>query len=129
MTLSLPADVELFADDYDQLRTPGVYCLTLTAPEDVTTAWEAHFEHRPPWVDHVAMADAVYYVGAAKDVLARLEDHRDGEVRKASILRVCSIDGLRNVWWYDSADEAFIRESAITIQMQNEYPNAYVHSR
>ena len=128
MSLSLPEDLEVFGGP-DRWHSPGCYCLTLDAPDDITTAWETEFDVRPPWVDQIAITRETWYVGAASDVLARLEDHRDGEVRKAAILRLCDIDGLRNVWWYPNKDEAFIRESKIAIDLQNAYPDTYVHCR
>lgn len=132
MTLSLPADAEPFipaGGDLSDLRGPGVYALRLSRPDDLAAAWDATFDTRPDYWESLTSAERVVYVGAAKDVLGRLEDHRDGEVRKAALLRVCEIDALRNVWWFDSADAAFERESKLAIMLQNDRPAWYVHQR
>jgi len=130
MTLSLPADVEVFlTDEYDQLHDPGVYALVLERPDGVAEAWDREFETRPPWFDEFQDARAVWYVGATNDCLSRLEDHRDGEVRVGVLQRVCEIESLRNVWWMPSTDKAFERESGIAVELQNHYPEVYVHCR
>jgi predicted GIY-YIG superfamily endonuclease len=130
MTLALPGDIERhLTEGFDQLHDPAVYCLTLLRPPDVGAAWDRHFETRPDWFEEFSDADRVLYVGAANDLLHRLEDHVDGEVRKAALLRVCDIGALRNVWWFEDADRAFERESGIALTLQQEYPSAYVHQR
>lgn len=130
MTLALPGDVEPhLTDGFDQLHSPAVYALKLYRPPDVGAAWDREFDTRPPWFEEFRDAGEVFYVGAASDLLHRLEDHRDGEVRTAALLRVCDIAALRNVWWMPSADIAFERESGIALELQHEYPNVYVHSR
>ncbi|AFH22472.1 hypothetical protein OSG_eHP27_00100 [environmental Halophage eHP-27] len=123
--LELPADVEVFGD-YEQFHDPAVYCLILERPDDVADRWDRRFDHRPDWWDEFVSAEACWYVGAAKDCLSRLEDHRDGDVRTTVLTEVCDIDSLRNVWWMDSADEAFTRESGIAVMMRNEYPDVFV---
>jgi len=128
MTLSLPADLEIFGDP-DEWHQPAVYCLSLTKPDDLGDEWDRRFDVRPPWFDELTAAREVYYVGATGDCLSRLEDHRDGEVRTTVLTEVCEIDALRNVWWFQSKDRAFQRESKLAILLQNEYPEAYVHSR
>ena len=129
MTLSLPADLEAHADGFDQMRGPGVYALTLDRPDDLTTAWKNAYDVQPDWFDRLCYASRAVYVGAASDVLARLENHRDGDVRQAALLRVCSIDSLYTVWWHGSADEAFERESRHALTLQSENPEWYVHQR
>lgn len=132
MTLSLPADVEphLGTDaDLSDFHRPGVYALRLSRPDDVADAWDREFDSRPAWFDRFAGASGVVYVGGAADVLARLEDHRDGEVRTTVLTRVCEIESLRNVWWFSDTDEAFTRESKLAIMLQNEYPDLFVHQR
>jgi len=130
MSLSLPEDVEVFlTDGYDQLHDPAVYALVLERPDDVAQAWDREYDTRPEWFDELVDAREVWYVGATNDCLSRLEDHRDGQVRVGVLQRICSIDSLRNVWWFSDTDRAFERESGIAVAMQNEYPEIYVHSR
>jgi len=130
MSLSLPEDAEVFLnDDYPDWATPGVYALVLRKPDDVPSAWDAEFDSRPDYFEQLCESETVIYVGAAKNVMARLEDHRDGKVRKAALMRVCEIDHLRNIWWMSSAEQAFIKESQIAMQLQNHYNQTYVHSR
>lgn len=130
MSLSLPADIEPFADDYSDLSGPGIYALNLSKPEDLTAAWDAEFDERPAYWDKLQQSESVVYVGAAKNVLSRLEDHRDKDVRVGVLQRVCDIEGLRNVWFCDSAEEAFERESRKAIELRNWLsPETFVHQR
>jgi len=130
MTLELPADLEPhLTAEWDQMRDPAVYALTLTRPDNIGEVWDETFDTRPEWFDEFRAADEVVYVGATNDALTRLEDHRDGEVRTAVLLRVCDIRGLRNLWWFETADEAFQNESKLALWMQQQYPRYYVHSR
>jgi len=132
MSLQLPADAEphIPADEsITYLRNPGVYCLTLSKPDDLAAAWDREFDHRPDYWDDLTHCTQVAYVGAAKDVLSRLEEHRDGKVRQTALTTVCEIDALRNIWWFDSSEVAFERESRIAMLMQNHKPSWYVHQR
>jgi len=110
------------------MRGPGVYAFALDRPDDLTAAWKAAYDVQPDWFDRLCYAPRAVYVGGASDVLARLEDHRDG-VREVALLRVCSIASLHDVWWFDSAEEAFERESTIALDLQNEHPSWFVHQR
>lgn len=127
MPLELPADLEPHTGiNYHQ---PGVYALTLKRPEDVADRWDCEFDVRPPWFDDFRGAARVVYVGATADLLSRLKDHRDGQVRQATILRVCGIDGLHTVWVCDTADAAFAAEYNMMTMLRREHPEWYVHSR
>jgi predicted GIY-YIG superfamily endonuclease len=126
MSLDLPADLEPWTDDW---HTPAVYCLTLTLPPDFPEQWDATYDRHPEFVDLAATKDPVLYVGATADILSRLEDHRDGEVRTASLVSLAADVNLRNVWPFDSKARAFEREAQIAIQLRNQYPHAYVHQR
>jgi len=128
VALSLPADLEPHGGP-DKWHNPAVYALRVSRPDDPAAAWDRQYDNRPPWWDEFIAADHVIYVGATGDCLSRLEDHRDGEVRQASLLKICEIDSLRNVWWYDNPTRAFERESGIALMMQHEYANLYIHSR
>jgi len=130
MTLKLPADIEPFlTEGFGQMRTAGVYALTLSRPDNLAEAWDSAFDHRPPYFEELRDADSVVYVGAAKDLLARLSDHKDGDVRLTVLTEVCEIDGLRNVWWVDDPSRRFIEESKLATMLQNERPDLYIHSR
>jgi len=129
----LPLAAEPFipeGGDISDLRQPGCYCLKLSRPHDVGDRWDQHFDNRPPYWDAFTSAERVLYVGASKDVLGRLEDHRDGEKRKAALLRVCSIDSLFGIEWFGSAAEAFEKESkrALTLD-QAMHDSTYTHQR
>jgi predicted GIY-YIG superfamily endonuclease len=132
MSLELPADAEPFLQDahnFKRLRGAAVYALTLTRPENIGEVWDRYNDNRPDYWEELTDADGVVYVGAAKDLLARLSDHKDGEHRVPALMKVCEIDGLRNVWWVDSPDRRFIEESKLATMLQNERPDLYVHSR
>jgi len=132
MTLTLPADAEPFipeGGDLSDLSNAGVYCLTLERPDDLAAAWDREYDHRPAYWDELTAATQVAYIGGAQDVLSRLEEHRDRAVRQTALTTVCEIDALRNIWWFDSAEVAFERESRIAMLMQNHKPSWYVHQR
>jgi len=132
MSLELPGCIEPHMTSdmaFERIRGPAVYVLQLDPPEGIYSAWDEHFEHRAPYLDEIDEVSEVLYVGAANDLLRRLNDHNDGEVRKAALLRVCDIESLHSVYWFDSAEQAFERESGIAKVIQNERGNTYVHSR
>jgi len=130
MSLSLPEDAEPFLnDDNPSWDAPGVYALVLNKPKNLEEVWDNTFEERPAYWDELTEAQEVVYVGAAKSIMSRLEDHRNAKVRKAALMRVCEIDHLRNIWWMSSAEQAFIKESQIAMQLQNQYNDTYVHQR
>jgi hypothetical protein len=132
VALELPADIGPFLQDHhahERIRGPAVYCLRLTRPDDLAAAWDTEFDHRPEYWDDLTDADGVLYVGSAKDLLSRLNDHADGEVRLTVLTTVCDIGGLRNVFWVDDPDRRRIEESQIATMMQNELAEMYVHSR
>jgi len=129
MTLSLPADAEPYVEDFAELRGPAVYALDLTRPDDLAAAWDDEYDTRPEWFEEFRAAEGVVYVGATADLLGRLTDHKLGEKRQTVLLSVCAVDGVRNVWPMDTADEAFERESAIAIRLRNHLEGYYVHQR
>jgi hypothetical protein len=130
MSLSLPEDLGEFTDDYYRLTTgSGVYVLELSKPDHPTAAWDAEYESRADWFEDWRDAATVYYVGAAKCVLSRLEDHKQSDVRLTALTRVCTVKSLENVHWYDSVDEAFLKESQHAIDLNQETGDAtFVHS-
>jgi len=132
VALELPADIEPFLQDdhqHERIRSAAVYCLRLTRPDDLAAAWDRHFENRPEYWADLTDAEGVVYVGSAKDLLARLNDHANGEVRLTVLTEICEIDDLRNVWWVDDPDRRFIEESRIATMLQNQRPDLYTHSR
>lgn len=130
MALSLPADAEPFAADFDQLTSPAVYALDLTPPEDVAAVWDARFDARPDYWEQLTAAESWVYVGASANLLHRLEDHREGKVRTSILPTLAEDITLRNVWWFDDADRAFEQESAVAIRLRNHLPETiFVHSR
>jgi len=119
MGLTLPSDLEPYTTDY---RTAAVYALDVTMPDDLAYQWDLRFEHRAEWFDQLQAADSVIYVGAAKNLIGRLEDHRDGQVRTAVLPSLATDKTLRNVWPKDSADDAFREESQVAIRLRNHLP-------
>lgn len=133
MSLELPADIEpyLQRDDmpFERLRGPACYGLELVVPDDLEERWDQHFDTRPDYLEEVQDAIATIYIGGANDLLHRLNDHNDGDVRKAALLQVCDIDSLYNVWWFESTDTAFDYESIIATDLQAKHPSLYFHQR
>ena len=126
--LSLPADLERFADNFDQMHKPGVYTLELRRPANPGCAWDKAFDVRPEWFSRFRTAPTVLYVGAAGDVLQRLEQHRDGK-HTPTLLEICDVRDLLDVAWFADADRAFERERGIADHTRREHPGAFVHQR
>lgn len=129
MSLSLPGDIEPFLTSDHGWNDAAVYGLSLTVPSDVREQWESIFDSTPDYLDMVEEKPHTRYVGAAKNLISRLEDHRDGKVRKVALLEVCEIDSLTNLWWFDSAERAFLKERSCADMLSQELPNCYVHQR
>lgn len=128
MSLDLPADLEPWVDP-DAWHTPAVYALDLDLPDDLVLRWEETYDVTPDFVDRAAFVSDVVYVGATADLLSRLEDHRDGEVRQAALVALADDKSLRTVWEFDRADLAFERESFYATELRNQRPEIYVHQR
>jgi predicted GIY-YIG superfamily endonuclease len=129
MSLSLPEDIEPFLTDANDWSDSAVYALELSRPDDLADAWDKVYDHRPDYWDELTEASSVCYVGAAKSLISRLEDHRNQDVRKTVLTAVCSIESLSDVWWCKNMDEAIQYESKRAIELQNERPEDYIHSR
>jgi hypothetical protein len=128
--LMLPQDVEKFlTDGFSQLHDPAVYALKLDVPKNIESEWDRYHDEKPDYLEEIQNSKGCVYVGAAKDLLARLSDHKGGDVRLTVLTEVCEIDGIRNIWWVDSPDRRFIEESKLATMLQNERPEIYVHSR
>jgi predicted GIY-YIG superfamily endonuclease len=122
--LQLPGDLEPFADDYDQLTDSGCYALRLSGPH---TDWSDVWDTKPQWWPQADAAEYCLYVGAASNVLRRLEDHVEGEHRTATLVSICEITGLETVKWCDNPREA--DEYNLAARLDREHERAYVHQR
>jgi len=116
-----------------ELHSPGVYALELSTPtgghETYARRWLEYFDTTPAYLDQLVDADRVLYVGASADVYERLLDHVEGKVRKSVLPTVFPIHHVETVRLFDSADGAFAREHGVALELGNDLPNAYVHSR
>jgi len=132
MTLSLPEDIEPFLrsdDAFSQIHAGAAYALVLSKPDDLEAEWDRHFETRPEYWDQLVDAETVIYVGGSKDLLGRLEDHHEGDVRVTVLTEICEIDRLRNVWWADDRGP-FLVEPQLADLLRHELPTeTYVHQR
>lgn len=80
----------------------AVYALELAIPADVRAAWDRAFDVRKDdFVDRLAAADRLVYVGESADAYARIMTHVRGEVRQTAIMRVCPPIGVVGVWPVD----------------------------
>lgn len=128
--LSLPQDLEPYVDGYGELHSPGAYCLCLSRPVDLQDRWERHYDMKPPYWDELVNSEKCVYVGGTSDLLSRLEDHRDGEVRQTALTQVCGIEKLQTVWVADSRGEAVnLREPQLARLLSEEHPEWFVHQR
>lgn len=94
---------------------PGVYALEAAVPDSVEAvhrAWHDHGDPPPDWMlTRLAQAERVAYVGASnRSVYDRLQDHAEGEVRKATLLEVFDPVGVIGVWPAEGEDPVGIEE-------------------
>ena len=112
--------------------SPGCYALEIPVPdgrETIAREWLAHFETLPPYFAPMCDAERVIYVGAAKSVRDRIDEHCQSDVRKATLPSVFGVDGLVRVWWFGSMDEAMQNEYNCAAELNRELNSAYAHSR
>ena len=112
----------------------GVYALLIDTPsggfETHARRWlAAGYETTPPYLAAIVDTSRVIYVGAAKSVRDRVDDHLAGEVRKATLPSVYGIEDLDGVWWYDDKEAAFAAEQSIRDDIAAEHPGWFVHAR
>jgi predicted GIY-YIG superfamily endonuclease len=117
-----------------ELQTPGCYALRISIPDtDSVEVYERrfseHYDNIPEYVEGLAAAPRAYYVGAAKNIYERLDDHVQGEVRQAVLPTVFEIHSLKTVWKHDSMDEALDREGKCALLLGRADPDAFVHHR
>lgn len=96
----------------DDARGAGTYALRLDVPDAADEAarrWLAVHSVTPgeDALERLAAADRVAYVGAARCVYDRLEDHAAGDVRKAAFLQPFPPVDVVGVW---PADDPFAAE-------------------
>jgi len=133
MTDILPEQLLQACPDDHTVSDPGCYALEIDLPDDankVADMWHEHYEELPPYYHRLVDCHTAIYVGAASDVQARLEDHLDKEVRKASLPTVFRVTGLRDVSWYTNTEDAFQMEYNTARDIDRETdPLTYTHSR
>lgn len=128
MSLTLPGDLEPWIDTIEDAFRPGAYALVLDRPEDFPAAWDRLYDIRPEWFSLARECETLAYVGGASDVLSRLEDHRDGEVRRTVLTSVCDIDHLHTVLWATDRPYSVV-EYNLAVTLSRERDGWYVHSR
>jgi hypothetical protein len=90
---------DLLTDAHD----PGVYGIEVSVPDTLDTVrrqWDAAHDARPDGdaLARLASAPKVAYVGAAKDVYARLSDHVTGERRTTAFLAAFEPVDIVDIW-------------------------------
>jgi predicted GIY-YIG superfamily endonuclease len=129
----LSVAMEAFVDDLADAHQPGVYVLELSNPvssdyEAHTRLWLEEFEVTPEFLDSVAEANKLLYVGAAEDVYERLQEHLESPNRSTKLSKVFPIHSIKYIHLCESAQEAFLREDAVATDLQNNV-DGHVHSR
>jgi len=114
---------------------PGVYAVGIAVPESagyetLSRDWLEHYGSTPPYLGRIVDAETVIYVGASKNVRDRIEEHRQGKVRKAALPRIWGITDVVDVYWYNDVSRAFERENYHALELSKELPASYyVHCR
>ena len=117
-----------------EAHAPGVYALELCVPDPhteamVAQAWKSVHDVLPPFFDRLVEAERYIYVGAAKDVFDRIEDHLASQTRTSAVCEAFPVHSVFDVWLSESVDKAFEEETNRAIQLGYAMPNCYVHSR
>lgn len=126
--------IEEHVDDIGAARQPGIYVLELSTPattdfDKYARLWLQEFETTPRYLQAIADNDRLLYVGAAADVLARLEEHIERPNRSTTVATVFPIVSIEEIQWFDRQERAFEREKGRAMQLANQTTDAYVHSR
>jgi len=124
-----------FADDLDEAHQPGVYVIRLSVPTQLDLSghkelWNETHGYTPDYVQQVAESEGVMYVGAAEDVLSRVQDHIDDSVNNSStLMHTYPPHSVIQVYFYDSIDDAFNNEYNKEVQLRQTRSSIYIHSR
>jgi len=128
MTLIHPEAIEPFCESTEEFHKAGAYALVLDRPDDFTEAWDRHYDARPDWFDAARTAQTLCYVGGTGDLLSRLEDHRDGEVRMTTLTEICDIDSLHTIW-FAGGERYQQTEIRLARWLQQDRPRWHIHQR
>lgn len=126
--------IEAHVDDLADAHEPGVYVLKLSSPatsdyETHAHLWLSEFETTPDYLEAIADTTDLFYVGAAKNVYQRIQEHLDTPNRTTAIANVFPIHSIHTIHWFNDPDQAFQQETRIAINLANTRMDAYVHSR
>jgi len=108
-------------------RGPGTYAVAVDVPDSVEAvkrAWEEYHDVHlnDGAVEQLADADRVAYVGASRNVYARLSDHVTGARRSTAFLTVFSPERVVDVW---PAVHPYALEVSTAMQLANDGWVAY----
>jgi hypothetical protein len=125
------------AADTTAAKRPGVYALELSKPdhaghEMLSRLWLSEHDAIPEYLERIADADRVLYVGAAtgeNGVLGRFRTHLNNPNRSSVVAEVFPIHHIEQIWWYNTPTEADDREHGHALDLAREHPEAYVHCR
>lgn len=111
-----------------EARSPGVYALVLSVPQDVDLReyWLMEYDTLPDYWESLVDAERVVYVGASDDAYGRIQEHIQSDARKAVLPSVFPPHSLERLWLYEDADEAFLRESMHATRLRNSRPEWFV---
>lgn len=122
------------ADDLSDAHSPGVYVLELSTPETtsyetLSRLWLDVFDTTPDYLETIADSDRLIYVGATPNVYERLEEHLQNPDDSTVVAEVFPIHSILDVQWFDDRGRAFDRENGIAMELANQHPEDYIHSR
>jgi len=134
VTQYLTEEIAQHVDDLSDAHEPGVYVVELSTPsmssyEHYTRLWLQEHEAIPDYVQSIAAAERLLYVGASDNVYDRLQEHLNNPNRSTVVAEVFPIHSIVGVQLFTTPTEAFEAEQDIAMDLTNNEPNAHVHSR
>jgi predicted GIY-YIG superfamily endonuclease len=128
--------IETIAESPTEAHAPGVYVLEFSTPKtdkenrrsQIKKLWLSEKETLPSYFEELVEAHKLLYVGFSKDVYSRIEQHINKH-QTTTLADVFPLHSVFDIYFYETKQKAALNEESHTIDLNNAYPNAYVHSR
>lgn len=123
-----------YIDTIEEAHQPGVYVLELSTPDTTDhelyhRLWLETHSGLHPELESIIETDRLVYVGAAEDVLSRIEEHLDAPNRSTTLGSTFPIHSILDVDFYDTRTKAFEHEKDKFDTLKKNNKNWHIHCR